>query len=182
MGYHIKTLQVLKKFKGGQLKKISYILLVAILSFCIYAQGNNICIADNAPSTQIQNTDIQKIEPSPVDDIANTPIEQITKKHNNALPSTGEVFANLITLVLIMLVLAWAYSKYGKKALDKVLASQQLKKNDIKILSTAPMGQNKFLHIVEVDGERVLIGSTNTQISLLKELRDIKQEKAVSDE
>lgn len=140
----------------------------------------NLCIAEMSANPSIQ--------PSPVvyqvDANDNKTIEELRNevKHKGTL-SPVSVFANLFTLIIIMLALAWLYNKYGKNTLSKVLATTNLNKNTINILSTTPIGQNKYLHVVEVAGEKILIGATNSNISFLKEIKsDISQEKAVSDE
>lgn len=98
---------------------------------------------------------------------------------NTALMSPVKVFSNLIVLVVLLLVLAWLYKKYGKDALAKVAAARPVNKDAINVLSSASVGQGKYLHVIEVGGEKVLIGATANNISLLKE---IKTEKVVSDE
>ncbi|MEI8378174.1 MAG: flagellar biosynthetic protein FliO [bacterium] len=105
------------------------------------------------------------------------------KKQNKADLDVVRVFSNLLALIVIMLALAWLYKKYGKNFLSKTMIAQNLNKNSIHIVSTAPIGQNKYLHIVEVGQERILIGATNTNISLIKNLHnDNPKEKVVSDE
>jgi flagellar biosynthetic protein FliO len=171
----------------GKFNKITYCLLSIFLCFCI-----NICSATTTQpvKTQPQAQTVTAPAPTtapvadPTEEIGNKTISEVREeyKQDKEVTSPVSVMANLITLLLIMFGLAFAYKKYGKNALDKVLANQPIRRNDIKILSTAPIGQNKFLHIVEVDGERVLIGSTNNNISLLKELKEITEEKAVFNE
>lgn len=164
----------LKLFIGGDLKRIIYygsiILLFLGIGFA------NICSAEGTLPVEpgSQPPAVVQVEDS-------KPLNEVMK-HDKTL-SPVHVFANLFTLIIIMLVLAWLYNKYGKNTLAKVLSSKNLNKNSINILSTAPIGQNKYLHIVEVNGEKILIGATNSNISFLKEVKsDISQEKVVSDE
>ncbi len=104
------------------------------------------------------------------------------KAQNKESLDIVKVFSNLLTLIFIMIVLAWIYNKYGKNLLSKALETKNLNKNAINILSTTPIGQNKYLHIVETGGERILIGATNTNISLIKNLSNSPEEKVVSNE
>jgi flagellar biogenesis protein FliO len=51
---------------------------------------------------------------------------------------------------------------------------KEAKENSISILSTIPIAQNKYLHLVEVRGQKLLIGSTANDIVMLKDIEDKK--------
>ena len=40
----------------------------------------------------------------------------------------------------------------------------------VSVVSTTPLGNNKTLHVVELDGKRMLIGASNYSIELIKDL------------
>jgi len=165
-------------FAHKNFKCISYLLLILFLACNLNSAGFNQCQAETA----IQQSSMMLPAAEKEKTIAEIKKEfKEQNKENIVSPIT--VFANLFTLVIIMVALAWLYNKYGKNALSKALAKKALTKNFIKIVSTMPIGQNKFLHIVEVDNERMLIGATNTNISIIKDLKpDSPEEKVVSNE
>lgn len=166
------------------LKRISYLLLMLFLAVSINLAAPSKC--QSQPTVQAPS-DVSSLveEESPQEDVKTlSDIKKEFREQNKEnLVSPVTVFSNLFALVLIMIALAWLYNKYGKSAISKALVSKNINKNFIKIVSTMPIGQNKFLHIVEVDDERMLIGATNTNISLIKSLKnDSSEEKVVSNE
>lgn len=156
-----------------------------LLAFCISSPLCALAV-DSAPVEVTAVT--QKVLPEEKKvPVAEPPLEdqkrykELRKQsaENTSLLSPAKVFSNLIVLILLLLALAWAYKKYGKDVLSKVAAVRPVNKYSINVLSSASVGQGKYLHVVEVGGDKILIGATANNISFLK---DIKTEKAVSDE
>lgn len=174
-----------KSFIGEKPKKASYLLFIIILALNFLITANCFAAKDNSPNpTTLSKNNIepsQNVSISLEEQKRYQKLRQESQK-NTGLFSPSKVFSNLITLVLILLVIAWLYNKYGKEAMTKVLAVRKINQNAINILSTSAIGQGKYLHIVEIDGEKILIGATANNISFLKELKNTKTEKAVSDE
>ena len=116
---------------------------------------------------------------SVTNNIEDKTLEQIREERNiskKSLISPVSVFANLITLILIMLFLAWVYNKYGKTTLSKVMATKSINPDSINILSSASIGQGKYLHVIEVNKKKLLIGATATQITFLQNLQECNLE------
>lgn len=159
--------------QNKKIECISYWLLIAAIAFNIsstsFAQNKTVDTIGKAPEAS-----------SLVAEYPDKPISEV--RRHQSLPSPINVFSNLLTLIFIMFAMAWLYKKYGKDFLSKTLKVKNLSKDSINIVSTLPIGQNKYLHIIEVENERMLIGSTNTNISLIKNLKTNTEEKAVSDE
>ena len=167
------------------MKKLSYWLLITFLTFSIsFSNSNNSFAEGTFPNqTAAKASTVTEINTTPT--IADEKRYQELRKESekkNELLSPIKVFSNLLTLIAILLVMAWLYNKYGKEAMKKFVVIKKITQKNIKILSTTPLGQNKYLHIVEVDGEKILIGATANNISFLKELKNTQTEKVVSDE
>lgn len=115
------------------------------------------------------------------EDIENKSLEQLRSERKTSsqnLVSPFSVAANLLSLILIMFALAWLYNKYGKTALEKVMTAKSLNPDNINILSSTSIGQGKYLHVIEVDSKKLLIGVTASNITFLQNLSDsqIKEE------
>lgn len=173
-----------KSFIGEKSKKTGYFLfIVAIFALNFLITAN--CFATE--DTSLNTVSKESVQSSPTSSVSLEEQKRYQKlreesQKNVGLFSPSKVFSNLITLIFIFILIAWLYNKYGKEAITKVLAIKKITQNNINILSTSAIGQGKYLHIVEVDGEKILIGATANNISFLKELKNTKTEKAVSDE
>lgn len=152
-------------FKFFKLKKIFYLL------FLISFFALNFCNISILAQESINAPQIIPVT-SNVEDKTLDQIRQERKSSQKSLISPVSVLANLITLIIIMLFLAWIYNKYGKNTLSKVMAAKSFNPDSINILSSASIGQGKYLHVIEVDKKRILIGATTTQITFLQTLSD----------
>lgn len=85
-------------------------------------------------------------------------------------------------VLLIMLVLAWAYSRISGIAPSSPLFKQFGSVNRFKILATSALGQGKVIQLVEINGKQLVIGSTNNNINLLTEITPEEVEKVKSTE
>lgn len=85
-------------------------------------------------------------------------------------------------VLLIMLILAWAYSKIAGIAPSSPLFKQFGSINRFKILATSALGQGKVIQLVEINGKQLVIGSTNNNINLLTEISPEDVEKVKSTE
>jgi hypothetical protein len=59
-------------------------------------------------------------------------------------------------------------NKVGWRTLKKQIAESDNSK--VSVISTTPLGSNKTLHVVELDGKRMLIGASANSIDLIKDL------------
>lgn len=81
---------------------------------------------------------------------------------------------SLGVVLFIMLTLAWIYSRMkGITPNTSLLLNKfnNTKYNKIKILATSPLGQGKIIHLIDVNGKQLVIGSTNNNINLLSEIK-----------
>lgn len=107
-------------------------------------------------------------------------IEQSLKVHSNEPGFMSILFALLIVVALIYIT-GLIYSKLnlvGTKTIQNQLKNYDLSK--VIVLSTTQLGQNKNLHVIEINKKRYLIGATQNTINLIKELDPItEKEKSI---
>ena len=102
--------------------------------------------------------------------------EAITANIKYALKRTMDNnYVSVVIALCIVIVLIYVtgiiYAKLnvlGYKTLKKEY--KDLDESKIIILSTTQLGSNKSLHVIELAGKKMLIGVTNDNISLLKDL------------
>ncbi len=83
----------------------------------------------------------------------------------SAPPSIIGTFGSLFALLVLISFLVWV--------LKKMRITQRISANSkLKIVSQLAIGQRERLAVIDVNGEQVLIGITQTQISLLKTLEN----------
>ena len=138
---------------------------IAFFLICGFLCGFQICYAgvDTGKETSSQNNDSEFA--FEVGEKSSTDINYLS------------VISSLLTVILLILLFAWVYKKFVGVSAEKLLSGKikEAKENSISVLTTTPIGQNKFLHLIEVKGQKLLIGSTSNDIVMLKEISD-KQE------
>lgn len=96
--------------------------------------------------------------------------------HNSLKNTSGEpgflsVVFSLLVVVLLIYVTGLIYSKLNVIGTQKV--REQLANHDLQkaiVISTTQLGQNKNLHVIELNKKHYLIGATPNSINLIKEL------------
>lgn len=92
-------------------------------------------------------------------------------KVNSHEPNFMTIAFSLLFVVSLIYITGIIYSKLnivGAKTLKDQLKNAEL--NRAMIVSTTQLGQNKNLHVVELNEKKYLIGATANSISLIKEL------------
>lgn len=86
-------------------------------------------------------------------------------------PSIISVVFSLLFVVLLIYLTGILYAKLNKVGF-KTMKKQQgdLAKLHVSVVSTTALGNNKTLHVVELDGKRMLIGASSGAIQLIKDL------------
>lgn len=97
-----------------------------------------------------------------------------TKDFNNSLTNSGqfntsELFYRMIAAVVVVAILGIGVVLFIKKALPKIA---KLPARNIKIIETASLGQHRNIHLVEVSGRKLLIGSTSQAITRLADMSE----------
>lgn len=98
-------------------------------------------------------------------------------------PSIISVVLSLVFVVLLIYLTGIIYAKLNKIGF-KTLKRQQgdYAKSHVSVVSTTQLGNNKTLHVVELDGKRMLIGASASTIQLIKDLGSISNEEFEYDE
>jgi flagellar biogenesis protein FliO len=98
--------------------------------------------------------------------------------------SGQELVVKMTLSVLIVVVLGVAAVYVSKRFLSKI---PRLSERDIKIAESISLGPNKTVHLLEVGRRKILVGSTNENITMLGDVTDAmadlsSQETAAEDE
>lgn len=89
-------------------------------------------------------------------------------------PSFISVLLSLIFVILLIYFTGIIYAKLNKVGF-KTLKRQQgdFARSHVSVVSTTQLGNNKTLHVVELDGKRMLIGASSSAIQLIKDLGNV---------
>lgn len=85
----------------------------------------------------------------------------------------GGILRSIISLAIVIgliYVTAWLYKKlncFNAQKFTKEVEGADI--NKFKVLASQSLGANKNLHVVEINGKYLVLGSTQNNISLLKE-------------
>jgi len=82
-------------------------------------------------------------------------------------PGRGELSVRAVFAVLLVLVLIVAAVYVSRKLLPKIT---NLPGKEIRIIETAHLGPRRTIHVIDVGGRRLLVGSTNENITKLADL------------
>lgn len=90
-------------------------------------------------------------------------------------PSIISVVLSLLFVILLIYLTGIIYSRLNKVNLKnfKQANSGRLQAS---VVSTTQLGNNKTLHVVELDGKRMLIGASTNAIQLIKDLGSINKD------
>ena len=86
-------------------------------------------------------------------------------------PNIISLIFSLIFVILLIYATGIIYTKLNKlgfNTLKKQIGESVNSK--VAVVSTTPLGSNKTLHVVELDGKRMLIGASQSSIHLIKDL------------
>lgn len=100
-------------------------------------------------------------------DAANTLTTQAVSSEPNFL----SMIFSLIFVILLIYATGIIYTKlnkFGANTLKRQIGDNS--DSHVSVISTTPLGSNKTLHVVELDGKRMLIGASSTSIHLIKDL------------
>ena len=91
-------------------------------------------------------------------------------------PSIISVILSLAVVILLIYLTGIIYAKLNKVGFNTMKRQQgDFGKSHVSVVSTTQLGNNKTLHVVELDGKRMLIGASNSAIQLIKDLGSISE-------
>jgi len=82
-------------------------------------------------------------------------------------PNYFSMLLGLATVIVLVYLTAYVYQKLLNFKITKTDIP-----NKIEILSTTSLGQNKNLHIIKAENKKILIGSTQANITFIKDLEE----------
>lgn len=96
--------------------------------------------------------------------------EEIKQALNNNMyePNYFSLFFGLFVVISLVYITSYVYQKLIKVKINQ--DDTDIYKIDI--LSTTSLGQNKSLHIIKANGKCMLIGATQNNITLIKDIED----------
>ncbi len=78
--------------------------------------------------------------------------------------SSLKMLGALVIVLVLILVVAWAAKRYLR-----FLPNSAAKGDSIRTIAVKPLGAKRSVHLLEVENRRFLIGSSENNITLLKE-------------
>lgn len=92
-------------------------------------------------------------------------------KTSNYEPNYFSIILSLLFVILLIYVTGILYTKLNKVGV-KTVKKEFHDSSDIKpvILSTTPVGHDKSLQVIEIAGEKLLIGVSQSSVNLIKTL------------
>ena len=146
------------------MKKISGLLLGAY----IWLQTLTVCAAEKfeilpdlpEPLAAAQASSISTTQS------AAEPLTQTVGQEPNLL----SVVCSLVFVILLIYATGIIYAKLNRAGFKTLKQIRELDDSRVSVISTTPLGNNKTLHVVELDGKRMLIGASNNSIDLIKDL------------
>ena len=86
-------------------------------------------------------------------------------------PNLLSIFFSLVFVILLIYATGIIYTKLNKLGINTIKREMGDSSNShVAVISTTPLGNNKTLHVVELDGKRMLIGASSSSIHLIKDL------------
>lgn len=88
------------------------------------------------------------------------------------MPSLFNLIISMVVVIGLIYFTGWIYSKLNvvnKKKMKEIAAQHDDDDASFTILQSMPLGQQKHLYLIEVKDKILLVGSTQQNISLLKD-------------
>lgn len=96
-------------------------------------------------------------------------MKQAMKGENSDMPSILNLVLSMAIVIALIYFTGWVYQKLNKINRKKLTESDLLDKNNFKVVASMPLGQQKNLYAVEINGKVLVLGATAQNISLIKE-------------
>ena len=144
-------------------------------------KSENENISNQASTNNAPDEIVSKINKINEKNIA--PTSKGSFEKNNLAKETGNDFlraiSSLFVVLLLILAFAWVYARVKGINPTAILTGKFSEKdlNKFNVLSTSTLGQGKDIHLVEINGKQLVIGSTNNNINLLTEIPSEEIEK-----
>lgn len=92
-------------------------------------------------------------------------------------PSILSVIFSLAIVILLIYITGIIYTKLNKVGFNTLKKqNSEFAKAQASVISTTSLGNNRSLHVVELDGKRMLIGASSGAIQLIKDLGNVSDD------
>jgi len=92
-------------------------------------------------------------------------------------PSIVSVLISLFIVITLIYITGIIYVKLNKFGWDSIKKQNgDYVKAHVNVVSTTQLGNSKSLHVIELDGKRMLIGASNNSMQLIKDLGSVLKE------
>ncbi|MBO5947309.1 flagellar biosynthetic protein FliO [bacterium] len=92
-----------------------------------------------------------------------------TLKATADTPSLFNLVASLLIVIIMIYIVGWIYMKLSHINSKQLFRQQDLPLNKPKLISGITLGQNRNLHVVELNNKYLVLGVTPNSINLIKE-------------
>lgn len=114
--------------------------------------------------------------------------DSVTENINSSLkassyePNYFSILLSLVFVIFLIYVTGILYTKLNKVGV-KTVRNELKEASDIKpvVLSTTPIGHDKSLQVIEINGEKLLIGVSQNSVSLIKTLESGKRQDIINE-
>lgn len=97
--------------------------------------------------------------------------ENIVQQSVGHEPDFVSIIFSMLFVILLIYVTGIIYAKLNKLGLNTLKKQMgDSSRSQVSVVSTTALGNNKTLHVVELDGKRMLIGASVNSIHLIKDL------------
>ena len=114
--------------------------------------------------------------------------DSVTENINSSLKSSSyepnyfSILVSLVFVIFLIYVTGILYTKLNKVGV-KTVRNELKESSDIKpvVLSTTPIGHDKSLQVIEINGEKLLIGVSQNSVSIIKTLESGKRQDVINE-
>lgn len=98
-------------------------------------------------------------------------MKQAMASETAGMPSMINLVLSMVIVIALIYATGWVYNKLNLVNRDKLnkLGAADFDKQKFSVLQTMPLGQHRYLYSIEMNGKILLVGSTPSHISLIKE-------------
>jgi len=106
------------------------------------------------------------------DNLASDSMKIVEESKLNSFDYIVRPSMSLGIVLFLILAFAWLYGKVKGISPNAGLLGKfgDADMNKFKVLATSTLGQGKIIHLVEINGKQLVVGSTNNNINLLTEI------------
>jgi len=160
-------------------KKVVYALLALPLATVVLIGPLTGLVAGPATSPKVTERPSMQAAPAPQAPLTSMPTtEEVVVNEEPGLFGTG---ARAVGAMIVVLALIWITMILLKRYMPHRFGPLGHKRR-IQVLETVPIGDKRSLTLIRIDGEGLLLASTPTTVSLIKEVRLSESDEATRQE